>query len=109
MAVIKEPSEGALAAFQVIDLLIGHAHGAQRHAQVEGDIELVGFANCGGCPGKRAGSRARLLQARGAEAVFMASCIGKGLPLNFPCPHAEKMKELIEKSVPGVKVFDYTH
>ena len=39
----------------------------------------------------------------------MASCIGKGLPLNFPCPHADKMKELIEKSVPGVKVFDYTH
>ena len=76
---------------------------------IEGDIELVGFANCGGCPGKRAGSRARLLQARGAEAVFMASCIGKGLPLNFPCPHAEEMKELIEKSVPGVKVFDYTH
>ena len=78
-------------------------------AEVEGDIELVGFANCGGCPGKRAGSRARLLQARGAEAVFMDSCICKGLPLNFPCPHADKMKELIEKSVPGVKVFDYTH
>ena len=28
---------------------------------VEEDIELVGFCNCGGCPGKKAVLRARLL------------------------------------------------
>ena len=38
----------------------------------EDNIELVGFTNCGGCPGKRAVLRARLLKSRGADiATYM--------------------------------------
>ncbi len=77
---------------------------------VEGDIELVGFCNCGGCPGKRAVLRARLLAERGADTIAFASCIQKGTPIGYPCPFAKKMKELIEKDLGGrVQLLDYTH
>ena len=77
---------------------------------VEEDIELVGFCNCGGCPGKRAVLRARLLVERGADTIAFASCIQKGTPIGYPCPFAKKMKELIEKDLGGkVRLLDYTH
>lgn len=77
---------------------------------VEEDIELVGFCNCGGCPGKRAVLRARLLAERGADTIAFASCIQKGTPIGYPCPFAKKMKELIEKDLGGaVRLLDYTH
>ena len=46
-------------------------------------IELIGFTGCGGCPGKRAPLRARLLVERGADAIAFASCIGKGTPIEM--------------------------
>ena len=74
------------------------------------DIELVGFCNCGGCPGKKAVLRARLLVERGADTIAFASCIQKGTPIGYPCPFAKKMKELIEKDLGGkVRLLDYTH
>jgi predicted metal-binding protein len=77
---------------------------------VEEDIELVGFCNCGGCPGKKAVLRARLLAERGADTIAFASCIQKGTPIGYPCPFAKKMKELIEKDLGGkVRLLDYTH
>ena len=77
---------------------------------VEEDIELVGFCNCGGCPGKKAVLRARLLVERGADTIAFASCIQKGTPIGYPCPFAKKMKELIEKDLGGkVRLLDYTH
>ena len=77
---------------------------------VEEDIELVGFCNCGGCPGKKAVMRARLLVERGADTIAFASCIQKGTPIGYPCPFAKKMKELIEKDLGGkVRLLDYTH
>ncbi|MBQ4410129.1 MAG: CGGC domain-containing protein [Firmicutes bacterium] len=77
---------------------------------VEEDIELVGFCNCGGCPGKRAVLRTRLLVERGADTIAFASCIQKGTPIGYPCPFAKKMKELIEKDLGGkVRLLDYTH
>ena len=73
-------------------------------------IELVGFTNCGGCPGKRAPLRTRLLVERGADAVAFASCIGKGTPIGYPCPFFRKMLELVKQELPeGAKVFEYTH
>ena len=73
-------------------------------------IELVGFTNCGGCPGKRAVLRARLLVERGADAIAFASCIGKGTPIGYPCPFFYKMLEVIKKDLPeNVRVFEYTH
>ena len=77
---------------------------------VEEDIELVGFCNCGGCPGKKAVLRARLLVERGADTIAFASCIQKGTPIGYPCPFAKKMKELIEKDLGDkVQLLDYTH
>lgn len=37
---------------------------------VEEDIEIIGFINCGGCPGKKAVLRARELVNRGADYRF---------------------------------------
>ena len=34
----------------------------------------------------------------------------KGTPIGYPCPFAEKMKELIQKEAgDSVKILDYTH
>ena len=66
--------------------------------------------SCGGCPGKRAVARARMLVDRGAEAVALASCICKGNPISFPCPHHETMIAAIRKKLgDGVPVLDHTH
>lgn len=75
-----------------------------------GPADVVGFVSCGGCPGKRAVARAKMLVDRGAKAVVLASCIGKGTPIGFPCPHFSTMKSAIEKIVgPEVPVIDWTH
>lgn len=79
-------------------------------AGVEEDIELVGFTNCGGCPGKRAFLRAKKLVKRGADTIAFASCIRKGTPIGYPCPFADKMKELVARGAgEGVRLLDYTH
>ena len=77
---------------------------------VEEDIEIIGFANCGGCPGKKAPLRAKKMVERGADTIVFASCIQKGTPLGYPCPFAGKMKEIVEKAVGAdIKLIDYTH
>lgn len=77
---------------------------------VEEDIEIVGFINCGGCPGKKSVLRARELVKRGADTIAFASCIQRGNPIGYPCPFAKKMKELIQKDLPeDIKYLDYTH
>lgn len=79
-------------------------------AGVEEDIELVGFTNCGGCPGKRAFLRAKELVKRGADTIAFASCIRRGTPIGYPCPFADKMKELVARGAgEGVRLLDYTH
>lgn len=79
-------------------------------AGVDEEIELVGFCNCGGCPGKRAVLRARLLAERGADTIAFATCIQKGTPIGYPCPFAKKMKDVIERDLGGkVKLLDQTH
>ena len=79
-------------------------------ADVEGDINLIGFINCGGCPGKKAALRARELVNLGADTIAFASCINKGTPIGYPCPFAGKMKALVEKEAgDSVKILDYTH
>lgn len=79
-------------------------------AGIEGEIELIGFVSCGGCPGKKAALRASDLKKRGAEAIAFASCIQKGTPLEFPCPFAGKMKDIVRKAVgDDFLILDYTH
>jgi len=75
-----------------------------------GPVEIMGFESCGGCPGKRAVMRAKMMVDRGAEAIVMASCISRGNPIGFPCPHFEKMKESIKKKIgPEIKIIEWTH
>ena len=74
-----------------------------------GACAVVGFVSCGGCPGKRAVARAKMLVDRGAEVVFLASCIRKGNPIGMPCPNYEGMKAAMEKKIAPVPVVDWTH
>lgn len=75
-----------------------------------GQVEVVGFISCGGCPGKRIVHRAKMLVERGAEILVMASCIKKGNPIGFPCPHFETMKKALENKLDSdVQLFDWSH
>ena len=75
-----------------------------------GAVEIVGFVSCGGCPGKKALTRAKMLIDRGAEAIALASCITKGNPLSFPCPNRETMLNLLaEKYGDKIELIEYTH
>ncbi len=77
---------------------------------IEEDIEIVGVNSCGGCPGKKAVTRAAEMVKRGADTIALASCITKGNPIGFPCPHAAEMKEAIIKKVgKEINIIDYTH
>jgi predicted metal-binding protein len=75
-----------------------------------GPVEIVGFLSCGGCSGKKAVTRAKMLVERGAEIIAFASCMRKGNPIGFPCPHFQTIKETVGKKVgPSVKIIDWTH
>ena len=75
---------------------------------VEEDIEIVGFINCGGCPGKKAILRARELVKRGADTIAFASCITKGTPIGYPCPFAKRQQGLVENDLgEDINVLDY--
>ena len=77
---------------------------------VEEDIEIIGFINCGGCPGKKAVLRARELVNRGADSIAFVSCIQKGTPIGYACPFAKRMKDVIQNDLgDGIRLIDYTH
>ena len=77
---------------------------------VEEDIEIIGFINCGGCPGKKAVLRARELVNRGADSIAFDSCIQKGKPIGYACPFAKRMKDVIQNDLgDGIRLIDYTH
>ena len=75
-----------------------------------GPEEIVGFLSCGGCPGKKAVTRAEMMVERGAQAIAFASCIKNGNPLGFPCPHSAVMIAAVKKRLgPGITILDWTH
>lgn len=75
-----------------------------------GPVEIIGFVSCGGCSGKKAVTRAKVMIERGAEAIVFASCMKKGKPLGFPCPHFAAIKEAVEKNIGAeTKIIDWTH
>jgi len=77
---------------------------------IEEEIEIIGVNTCGGCPGKKAVTRAAEMVKRGADTIVFASCIKKGTPIGFACPYAEKMKKTIEEIMGDeVRIIDYTH
>ena len=77
---------------------------------IDEEIEIIGFINCGGCPGKRSVLRARELVRRGADTIAFATCIQKGTPIGYPCPFAKKMKDVIRNDIGDkIRILDYTH
>lgn len=76
----------------------------------DGEITIIGFTNCGGCPGKKAILRAKMLVERGADTIAFASCIQKGTPIGYPCPFHKRMKDLLTAGLPeNIRILDYTH
>lgn len=77
---------------------------------IEEDIEVIGFIDCGGCPGKKAVFRAREMVKRGADTIAFASCITRGTPIDYACPFANKMIDVVRKDIgEGIRILDYTH
>ncbi|WP_163321793.1 CGGC domain-containing protein [Draconibacterium mangrovi] len=75
-----------------------------------GECQIIGIVTCGGCPGKKTISRAKMLVDRGAEIIAIASCISRGNPIDFACPNAEKIKDSISKTLGNnITILDYTH
>ncbi len=75
-----------------------------------GPVEISGFVTCGGCPGKRAVSRAKMLVERGADAIVFASCITRGNPIGFPCPHYASIRDAVIRALgPEIQIIEYTH
>jgi predicted metal-binding protein len=75
-----------------------------------GPVEMIGFISCGGCCGKKAVTRAKMMVDRGAEAIVFDSCITKGNPIGFACPHFSEIKSAVEKKLGAeTKIIDGTH
>lgn len=109
------PKIGIIRCQQTEDLCPGNtclkvASGGKLAFAEIGPVEVIGFVSCGGCPGKRAVARAKMMLDRGAEIVAFASCMSKGNPIGFPCPHFETIREAVAKKVgPEVKFITWSH
>ena len=57
------------------------------------EIELVGFANCGGCPGGNIEYVPEEMKKNGAEVIHLATGLVVGYP---PCPRISYFKRYIE-------------
>lgn len=77
---------------------------------IEEDIEIIGFISCGGCPGKKAVTRAAEMVKRGADTIVLCSCMTRGNPIGFVCPNADQIKAAIAKKLGDeIRIIDYTH
>lgn len=57
-------------------------------------LEVVGYTNCGGCPGGNIEYVPEEMIKNGAEAIHLATGLVVGYP---PCPHIKDFKNFIEK------------
>ena len=69
------------------------------------EVEIVGFATCGGCPGGNVEHAPAELKKNGAQVVHFATGLLVGYP---PCPHIRHFKEYIETRF-GLDVVCGTH
>lgn len=77
---------------------------------IEEDIEIVGFVSCGGCPGKKAVTRAAEMVKRGADTIVLCSCMTRGNPIGFVCPNVESIQASLAKKLgEEIRIIDYTH
>ena len=68
-------------------------------------VEVVGFANCGGCPGGNIEYVPEEMKRNGAEIIHFATGFVVGY---HPCPHIKYFREFI-KEYYGMKVVIGTH
>lgn len=66
--------------------------GFARYADEE--VELVGYATCGGCPGGNVEFAPEEMKNNGAEVVHLATGLVVGYP---PCPHLDYFLEFIPR------------
>ncbi|MDD3168491.1 MAG: CGGC domain-containing protein [Eubacteriales bacterium] len=57
------------------------------------DVEVVGYSNCGGCPGGNIEYVPEEMIKNGAQAIHLATGLVVGYP---PCPRIKAFKEFIE-------------
>jgi predicted metal-binding protein len=69
------------------------------------EVEVVGFANCGGCPGGNIENVPAEMKKNGAQAIHLATCFVVGYP---PCQNIRRFKEFIE-AVYGLPVVIGSH
>jgi len=66
-------------------------------------------ANSG--PMRNAGAHAKkTMVERGATILAFGSCVSKGNPIGYPCPHYADMRDAIIKAVGlDIEIIEYTH
>jgi LSD1 subclass zinc finger protein len=106
---------GIIRCQQTEDICVGSldfklAKEGKRAFKETGPAEVIGFVSCGGCPGKRAIARTALMVERGAKAIVFASCIAKGTPIGYPCPHYANIRDaVIKKAGSKIQIIEWTH
>ncbi len=68
-------------------------------------VEIVGFSNCGGCPGGNIEYVPEEMKKNGADVIHLATGLVVGYP---PCPNIRRFKAFIE-NVYGIPVVVGTH
>ena len=69
-----------------------HVGGFAKYPKEE-NLELVGFSNCGGCPGGNIEYVPEEMIRNGAEVIHFATGMVVGYP---PCPYINQFKEFVE-------------
>ena len=69
-----------------------HVGGFAKYPKEE-RLELVGFSNCGGCPGGNVEYVPQEMINNGAEVIHFATGMVVGYP---PCPYINQLKEFVE-------------
>jgi predicted metal-binding protein len=69
-----------------------HVGGFAKYPKTE-NLELVGFSNCGGCPGGNIEYVPEEMLKNGADVIHFATGLVVGYP---PCPYINQFKEFVE-------------
>lgn len=69
------------------------------------EVELVGYTNCGGCPGGNIEYAPEEMKKNGAEVIHLATGFLVGYP---PCPHIDYFRRFIQEQY-GIPVVVGTH
>jgi predicted metal-binding protein len=72
------------------------------------DIEIIGMADCGGCPGRNATSGAANMVKKGAQVIYPATRAVKPISNPSACDHPEETARAIRDRT-GVKEVMETH